>query len=92
MANIFVSIEKGIEIAAADALRWLTGAGKGISAAPAVLAALATVVGATEQALSDVARAAQDPLNVSLDVQTVKDLEAVWPAVKAFLKTLGISL
>ena len=34
MANILVNIEKGIEIGAEDALKWLTGANKALKAAP----------------------------------------------------------
>ena len=90
MANILVNIEKGIEIGAEDALRWLSGANKAIQAAPAVVAALATLVGAIEKPLSELAGAAANPLNIPLDVQTVADLKAVWPQLKAFLKTLGI--
>jgi hypothetical protein len=40
MANILVNIEKGIEIGAEDALKWLIGAGKALYAAPAAIAAL----------------------------------------------------
>ncbi len=90
MANILVNIEKGIEIGAEDALRWLSGANKAIQATPAVIAALATLVGAIEKPLSELAGAAANPLNIPLDVQTVADLKAVWSQLKAFLKTLGI--
>ena len=90
MANILVSIEKGIEIAAEDALKWLTGANKALHAAPEVVAALATLIAAVEKPLADVAGAAQNPLNISLDIQTVQDLKATWPAVKQFLGSLGV--
>lgn len=90
MANILVSIEKGIEIGAEDALKWLTGARKAIHAAPQVIAALATLVGAVEKPLAEVAGVAANPLNIPLDIQTVNDLKAVWPEVKAFLATLGV--
>ena len=90
MANILVNIEKGIEIGAEDALKWLTGAKKTLSAAPGVVAALATLVGAVEKPLSDLAGAAATPLNIPLDVQTVSDLKAVWPDIKAFLASLGV--
>lgn len=40
MANILVNIEKGIEIGAEDALKWLVSAGKAFHAAPAAIAAL----------------------------------------------------
>ncbi len=90
MANILVSIEKGIEIGAEDVLKWLAGADRALHAAPQVVAALATLIGAVEKPLADVAGAAQNPLNIALDIQTVKDLKATWPAVKAFLVTLGV--
>jgi hypothetical protein len=92
MANILVNIEKGIEIAAEDALKWLTSANKTLHAAPEVIAALATLLGAVEKPLMDVAAAASNPLNIALDVQTATDLKAVWPQVKSFLATLGIKL
>jgi hypothetical protein len=90
MANILVNFEKGIEIGAEDALKWLTGANKALSAAPAVIAALATLVGAVEKPLSELAGAAANPLNIALDVQTVTDLRAAWPDVKTFLGSLGV--
>ena len=90
MANILVNIEKGIEIAAEDALKWLTAAGKALHAAPGVVAALATLVGAVEKPLSELAEAAANPLNIPLDIQTVNDLKAVWPDVRQFLTTLGV--
>jgi hypothetical protein len=90
MANILVNIEKGIEIGAEDALKWLAGADKAVHAAPAVVAALATMIGAVEKPLADVAGAAQNPLNIALDIQTVTDLRAAWPEVKQFMITLGV--
>ncbi|MGA7108494.1 MAG: hypothetical protein WBV28_13720 [Terracidiphilus sp.] len=92
MANVLVNIEKGIEIGAEDALRWLSGANKALQAAPAVVAALATLIGAVEKPLSELAGAAANPLNIPLDVETVADLKAVWPQLEAFLKTLGVKL
>ena len=90
MANILVSIEKGIEIGAEDALKWIAGAGRGIKAAPAVIAALGTLVGALEKPLGELAAAAANPLNLTLDVQTARDLKTVWPEVRQFLTTLGV--
>jgi len=90
MANILVSIEKGIEIAAEDALKWLTGADRALHATPQVVAALATLIAAVEKPIVDVAVAAHNPLNIALDIQTVKDLKSTWPAVKTFLATLGV--
>lgn len=90
MANILVNIEKGIEIGAEEALKWLSGTEKAIHAAPAVVAALATLIGAVEKPLVELAAAAENPLNIALDVQTVKDLKSTWPAVKQFLGSLGV--
>jgi len=92
MANILVSIEKGIEIGAADALRWLAGADRAVKAAPGVIAALGTLIGALEKPITDVSAVAGNPLNIPLDIQTVKDIQAVWPDVKQFLHTLGVKM
>jgi hypothetical protein len=92
MANILVNIEKGIEIGAEDALKWLTGADKVIHAAPAVIAGLATLLGAVEKPLAELAGAASNPLNIALDIQTVTDLKAVWPDLEKFLTSLGVKL
>ena len=56
MANILVNIEKGIEIAAEDVLKWLVGAGKALHAAPAAIAALATMAAALEKPLAELDR------------------------------------
>ncbi len=90
MANILVNIEKGIEIGAEDALKWLSGADKALKAAPTVVAALATLIGAVEKPITEAAAASANPLNIALDIQTVNDLKAVWPDVKQFLTTLGV--
>jgi len=90
MANILVNVEKGIEIAAADALKWLGKAQTTLSAAPGVVAALATLISAVDKPIAEVAAVAANPLNIPLDLQTVNDLKAVWPEVKIFLGTLGV--
>jgi len=90
MANILINIEKGIEIAAEDVLKWLGGANKALKAAPHVVAALATLIAAVEKPMAELAGAASNPLNIALDIQTAKDLKAVWPEVKNFLTTLGV--
>ena len=90
MANVLINIEKGIEIAAEDVLKWLSGANKSLQAAPAVIAALATLIGAVEKPMAELAGAAANPMNIALDIQTVRDLHAVWPEVKKFLTTLGV--
>lgn len=90
MANILVNIDKGIEIGAQDALKWLTGANKALHAAPEAIAALATLISAVEKPLADVAGVAANPLNISLDIQTVGDLRAAWPSLKQFMASLGV--
>lgn len=90
MANILVSVEKKIEIGAEDALKWLMGAGKTLHAAPAAIAALATLAGALDKPLSELAAVAENPLNIVLDIQTAEDLRAAWPEVKTFLESLGV--
>jgi len=50
MANILVNIEKGIEVAAEDVLKWLVSAGKALHAAPAAIAALASDGGSFREA------------------------------------------
>ncbi|HUA97549.1 MAG TPA: hypothetical protein VMA34_04430 [Terracidiphilus sp.] len=90
MANLLLSIEKGIVVGAEDALKWLTGTDKKLHTAPAVIAALATLVDIVDQPLADVAGAAANPLNIPLDIATAEALVAVWPEVKAFLTTLGV--
>ncbi|HWG19858.1 MAG TPA: hypothetical protein VG225_04945 [Terracidiphilus sp.] len=92
MANILVSIEKGIEIGAEDVLKWIAGTSKALGAAPAVIAALGTLLGAVDKPIAELAVAAQNPLNLSLDIQTARDLKAVWPEVKQFLTTLGVKI
>jgi hypothetical protein len=43
-----------------------------------------------EKPLTELASAAANPLNISLDIQTATDLKAAWPEVKAFLGSLGV--
>jgi hypothetical protein len=90
MANLLVNVEKGVVIAAEDALKWLNTADKVVHAAPAVVASLAILAGALEKPLAEMAGAAVNPLNIPLDIQTVTDLKAAWPEVKTFLGTLGV--
>jgi len=90
MANILVNVEKGIEIGAGDALKWLGKAQTAMSAAPGVIAALATLIGAVDKPLTELSAVVANPLNIPLDIQTATDLKAVWPEVKTFLGTLGV--
>jgi hypothetical protein len=92
MANILVNIEKGIEVAAEDALKWLTGASKALTVTPTVIAALGTLFGQLEGPISGIAAATANPLNIALDVQTVAELKAVWPDIEQFLSSIGVKL
>lgn len=92
MANILVNIEKDVEIAAQDALKWLSGASKALTVAPTVVAALGTLFGQLEAPIAAVAGVAANPLNIALDVQTVNDLKSVWPDIKTFLAAVGVKL
>jgi hypothetical protein len=90
MVNILVNIEKGVEIGAEDALKWLTGADRAVHAAPSAIAALAILVDALDKPLLDCAGVAVNPLNIPLDIQTATDLVAAWPQVKTFIGSLGV--
>ena len=92
MANIFLNVEKGIVVGAEDVLKWLTSTAKMLRATPAAIAALATLAGALEKPLSELAGVATNPLNIVLDVETAEDLRTAWPELKAFLVTLGVKL
>jgi hypothetical protein len=90
MANLIVDVEKDVKLAAGDLLHWMRGADRAVQAAPTVIAALAVLAGALERPLTDVAAVTANPLNIALDIETVEDLRAAWPAVKLFLKELGV--
>ena len=94
MASIMVNIEKGIEMAAEDVLHLLSGAQKDAQAAPVVIAALGTLLGAVNAAILAAQDAvAQDGgLNIKLDEAVASDIEAAWPDLKAFAASLGIKL
>lgn len=90
MANILVNLEKGVEITAEDALKWLSKAQTTLTAAPGVVAGLATLVSVVDKPLIELSGVVANPLNITLDLQTAMDLKAIWPEVKSFLSTLGV--
>ncbi len=92
MANILVNSEKDVEIAAQDALKWLSSASKSLTVAPSVVAALGTLFGQLETPIAAIAGVTANPLNIALDVQTVNDLKSVWPDIKTFLTSIGVKL
>lgn len=93
MANILLSIEHGVEVAAEDVLKFVSGIAKITSTIePNAIAGLGVLLGAVTKALADVSAAAANPLNLTLDATTVQDLKAVWPAVVQFASSIGIKL
>jgi hypothetical protein len=88
LATIVLDVEKGVEVGAADLLKFLN---KAKSAEPAVVAAIGILAGALTASLAGVqAAAGSSGLNLALDEQAIADLKLVWPAVQKFLETLGV--
>ncbi len=93
MANILVSFEQGIEVAATDVLKFITQSQSVMAKIePGVIASLGVLLGATSAALSAVSASAASPINIQMDAQTVTDIREVWPALEMFCKSLGIKL
>lgn len=93
MANILLNIEHGIEVAAEDALKFVTGAQQDIAKlGPGAVAALGVLLGAVAKVAADASTVATQPLNITIDISTVNDLKQVWPAVESFAKAIGITL
>lgn len=93
MANILMNIEKGIEIAAEDALHWLSGAAKALVLAPKVIAAIGVLLGAVSKAIVDgEGAAASGGLNIVLDEQVLADIKAVWPDLVAAFAAAGVKI
>jgi hypothetical protein len=93
MANILVNMEHGIEVAATDVLKFLTSSQSlATKLERGVIAALGVLLGATDTALTGVSAATAQPLNIALDIATIGDIKAVWPAVMRFAQALGIKL
>ena len=91
MANILVSLEHGVEVGAADVLRFLTNAqSTATKLEPGVIAALGVLLGTLEKTLTDASQTVASPLNLALDAATINDLRSVWPALAAFAGSLGI--
>lgn len=92
MPNIFLNVEKGIEVAAEDVLGWLNKAEQKITVAPAAVAALGVILGGIQKVVSDVSADVSNPVNLTLLPAQISDIKAVWPEVQAFAKTLGINI
>jgi len=93
MANILLGIERGIEVAAEDVLKFVSGAMVASNKAePGVVAGLGVLLGIVAKTLGDINGVVNNPLNFSLDVATIQDLKAVWPAMVQFAVSIGIKL
>ena len=93
MANILLGIEHGVEVAAEDVLKFVSGAKVATSkVAPDVVAALGVLLGTVAKTIGDVNGVVANPLNLSLDAATIQDLKTVWPAIVQFAASIGIKL
>ena len=94
MANIFLNIEKGVEVAAEDLMKWIGTANKAIASnGPGAIVALGALLGAAEKAIADVEAGAANPASLVITLESdINDFKAVWPAVKEFASTLGIKV
>jgi hypothetical protein len=93
VANILLKIGKGIEVAAEDVIKWDKDAANYlVRVSPTALAALAVLLAGVEKAATDAATDATNPLTILLTGHAqIADFLAVWPELKAFAVTLGIT-
>lgn len=89
-----MSVISVIEADAEKVLSFLNGAEKKVSAVgPNVIAGLGVILGKFAAVAADASGdAAAGGLNIALDVQTVTDIKAVWPALVQFAASIGIKL
>jgi hypothetical protein len=93
LANIFLNIEKGVEVAAEDVLHFIAGAEKVLALAPAELAAIGAVLGAVDKAVTDASAAATEGfINVPLDITVFTDLKTVWTSIQAAFTKAGVNI
>ena len=93
MANILLGIGHGVEVAAEDLLKFVSGAVVASNKTePGVVAGLGVLLGTVAKTLGDINGVVANPLNFSLDAATIEDLKAVWPAMVQFAGSLGIKL
>lgn len=93
MANIFISIEKGIEVAAEDVAKWINeGEAKVVKVTPGALAALALLATGVGKAALDVAGDAASPLANLINIPgQLADFLTLWPELKALIQALGVT-
>jgi len=93
VANILLGIEHGVEVAAEDVLKFVSGAMAATDKVePGVVAGLGVLLGTVAKTLGDINGVVTNPLNFSLDATTIQDLKAVWPAIVQFAGSIGIKL
>lgn len=98
MANILVTIavdvEKGLSIAAEDVLKAVGLASSAVaSSGPGALAAFGVLMGALDKAVTDVEAGAVNPTSLVVAIPPdLADIKAVWPAIVAFLATIGVKV
>jgi hypothetical protein len=93
MPNVFVEIGDGVVVAAKDFLKFCDDLKLEAEAvvSPRAMTALAVLAVPLGQAVTDAtAAAAQDGLNVPLDMETTELMIQTWPDLLAYLKTLKI--
>ena len=91
--KFLLGIEHGVEVAAEDVLKFVSGAVvAGNKATPGVVAGLGVLLGTVAKTLGDISGVVANPLNFSLDAATIQDLKAVWPAIVQFAGSIGIKL
>ncbi len=92
-ASVLITLEKDVAVGASDLLKFITGASKKLGAAPQVVAALGTMLGAVSNAVVTGSGAvAASGLNIALDEAELVAIKAVWPDVVTFLATLGVQV
>ena len=93
MANILLGLEHGVEVAAEDVLKFVSGAVvAGNKATPGVVAGLGVLLGTVAKTLGDINGVVANPMNFSLDAATIQDLKTVWPAIVQFAGSIGIKM
>lgn len=93
MPNVLVAIGDGVEVGAQDFLKFVDQLKLEAQAmvSPRALLALAVLAVPLSQAILDAtAAAAQDGLNIPLDVETAELLIQLWPDLKAYFNTLAV--
>jgi len=94
VSTLVMNVEKGVEVSAADVLKFLTKAETvTATAGPQVVAGLGTLLGAVGTAIASAqAAASAGGVSIALDAQTATAVKSVWTDIEAFAKSLGIKI